>query len=167
MNLGMERRVYDWEKIEGELGYELPKSYKKCYEYMGAFGIDDYVYVISMFESDTEEGFEEYQKYVKYAYRELEEYLDENKRFTIGIGEKDWFPIGQTSNGDFLFCSDSYGVMITDSAFDEREEYRCGLQEFVCKYLNDDIEYKVIPEDLKGIEHDVVYGEQELGYLKR
>lgn len=37
----------------------------------------------------------------------------------------------------------------------------------MCKYLNDDVEYKVMPEDLKGIEHDVVYGEQELRYLKR
>ena len=155
---GKNEEKLDWNKVEGVLGGRIPNSYKEFYEKLGSVGIDSgYIYIVNV-ETDGEDmGLSERCRETIEAYTMLKDFLDcEEQKLDIGFGNEDWFPVGTTTNGDYIFINDEYGVLITDGSFIEREEYECSLLEFVNKYLNNDLKYEVLSEVASKGEHELV-----------
>ena len=146
----------NWEKYEKGLKVTIPDSYKEMYEKLGAIGIDNYVYIANIVESPSIFGLQEIMEQSKECYNLLGGHLDEDA-YTLKIGDKEdeWFPIGKTTNGDFIFVNDNQGVTILEGGFLGKEDYECSLIEFINKYLNDDMKYEVLSEGLDGEEHEL------------
>lgn len=112
----------DWNKVEGELGGRIPNSYKEFYEKLGSVGIDSgYIYIVNVETHGGDMGLSERYRETLEAYTMLKDFLDcEEQKLAIGFGNDDWFPVGTTTNGDYIFINDEYGVLITDGRFIER-----------------------------------------------
>src|SRR5699024_2194207 len=114
----------DWNKVEGVLGGRIPNSYKEFYEELGSVGIDSgYIYIVNVETHAGDMGLSERYRETLEAYTMLKDFLDcEEQKLDIGFGNDDWFTVGTTTNGDYIFINDEYGVLITDGSFIEREE---------------------------------------------
>lgn len=146
----------EWEKYEKELGLSIPNSYKEMYEKYGAISLDSFIYISNITGTENIMGLEECVRKTKYAYNELKDYLDRKEQeIDIGDQEDEWFPVGIDRNGDYILLNDDKGVMIVDGSFLDRDVYKLSLLEFVKGYLEDELDYGELLEDLKGEEHEL------------
>lgn len=148
--------VINWEKYEEKIGMKIPNSYKEMYEKYGSISLDSFIYFSNIVETNSIMGLEECVRKTKYAYSELKDYLDsEEQEISIGDKQSEWFPVGINRNGDYVLVNDDKGVMVIDGSFLERDVYQLSLLEFIESYLKNEMEYGVLPEDLKCEEHEL------------
>lgn len=155
-NIKMKRLPYNWEQVEKKLGFKIYENYKDFYETCGAISIDDYIYIINPTEEEFSEDLYNFgQETINEMYPRLEEYLDEEFKIKFYDGDSGWLPIGYTTNGDYIFCTED-SVIITDAGFERREIYECTLIDFVNKYLTENLDYEVLTDGREGEKHEIM-----------
>lgn len=148
---------YNWDSLEIELGYKLPHYYKDFYEKYGLIGIDDYIYIVGEDKTENSYPIKEHIEYTRHVYDYL--YTDEDEDFMqikFYDGNKGWLPVGYTTNGDTIFCSNKE-VMIIDEGFEEREIYEGSIEDFIGRYLRGEMSYDIGVEGEENEYHDVWY----------
>lgn len=152
-----ENRIgYDWSKLESELEYRIPKSFKDFYEKYGPIGIDDYIYIVGAEETDSSYSLKEHVEYTKYAYNYLlSTQLDDYVGIDFYDGGKGWLPVGYTTNGDTIFCNNKE-VMVADEGFDDKEVYKGSIENFIDNFIRGNIEDRLLCkvwEDSEGVQY--------------
>lgn len=162
-NYKLAKVSFDWEPIEKELKFELPNNYKEFYETFGAVGIDDFIYIVPPEASNY--GLKGHIDYVQEAYLQLEQWLEKEQKISLFNGVVGWLPVGYTTNGDFIFVDDS-NVLVTDSAFEEKEIYKMKLIKFIERYLENNLNSKIFPDDVVLEEHSIeILKKESIGYI--
>lgn len=152
---------YNWDKLEYKLGYKLPKSFKDFHEKYGPVGIDDYIYIVGADKTESSDSLKEQVEYTRHVYDYL--HTDEDEDFMqikFYGGNKGWLPVGYTTNGDTIFCSNKE-VMIIDEGFEEREIYEGSIEDFIERYFTGKLEYEVTTPAIEDGVSNIEYYRQD------
>jgi hypothetical protein len=158
---GNPTRLFDWEKIESLIGMRLPEDYKEFVEFFGGGQIDEFLMILSPFETDEYKNLITRISLNKENRKILEEQFDQLIPYPEFPAEESLLQFGITDNGDELFWKvsknvDDWIVVVNESRSPEYEEFDLPFGEFLSKLLSREIKSAAFPTNFPLEKHTFI-----------
>ena len=140
-----------WAQTEKENDISFPPEYKEFISTYGTGSIDDFIWILTPFESEANINLFSRAENMRDSYNYLKELSPDHFKYNIYPDEKGLLPWGYTDNGDELYYnleSESTIIMPSRCRDSDVYEYKMGMIEFFCKLFTKEINCCVFPSDL-------------------
>ena len=139
-----------WEEVEKGIGLIFPEDYKVFIDSYGEGAINEFLWILSPFsENENLNAIEKFES-MREAYISMQREFPEQCPFHFYEGKSGLFPWGITDNGDELywnFKGDTLEIVVYEARYARNISYTMGMEEFLCKLLNREIECPIFPDD--------------------
>ncbi len=142
----------DWEKVEYNLGFSLPKDYKDFIDYYGTGGVNNFFWLHTPFTNVGHMNFEKHGQLMLETYQHVKELYPELYIHEIYPNKNGILPIGYTDNGDEIYWKTNdetslWQIIVYDNLGERIIEYPMGMAEWIYRLVSKEINCEIFPDD--------------------
>lgn len=141
-----------WSELEKALGVTLPEDYKAFISTYGTGEIDEFIWILTPFESDENVNFLARAKAMREAYLESKQQFPTYYHHDFYPATGGILPWGYTDNGDELYWKTNgdpgmWTMIIYESRSSDYHEYPMSLTTFLYEIMSGNLVCDAFPED--------------------
>ena len=149
-----------WIVFQKNYNCKFPSEYKKFIDTYGTGSINDFLWILTPYESNKEINLFHKAEVMRTSYNYMKDMFPGDFNYSIYPEEGGLLPWGYTDNGDELFFDlKNEFIVVIETRYSDVYKYKMGMVEFLYKLFTKKIKCNAFPDDF-------ISGEVEYNSIK-